>query len=264
MRRLAAVLGWPIAHSRSPALHDAGFAAIGLDAVMLPFAVPPPRLIAAVRGLAAIDALGASVTVPHKQAVMEACDELTPLAASVGAVNCLAFTDGRVLGDNTDVDGFLDGLRGAAVALDGAAVILGGGGAARACAVGLAAAGVAVTVVARRPDAVAWTTARPWGELADAVSGAGLLIDATAAGLDAAADAALTAQVPWDALPDRAAVATLVYHRATALLAAATARGHRTVDGRAMLIHQAARAFTRWTGVAAPVAAMTAAFDAAR
>jgi shikimate 5-dehydrogenase len=154
MRRLTAVLGWPIAHSKSPVLHDAAFAAVGLDAVMVPCAVPPDppaRLLAAVRGLAAVDALGASVTVPHKQTVVAACDQLSPLAAAVGAVNCLVFVDGAVHGHNTDVDGFVDGLRAAAVPLAGAAIVLGGGGAARAVAAGLGAAGLTIAVFARRP-----------------------------------------------------------------------------------------------------------------
>lgn len=267
MRRLTAVLGWPIAHSKSPVLHDAAFAAVGLDAVMVPCAVPPDppaRLFAAVRGLAAVDALGASVTVPHKQTVVAACDQLSPLAAAVGAVNCLVFVDGAVHGHNTDVDGFVDGLRAAAVPLAGAAIVLGGGGAARAVAAGLGAAGLTTAVFARRPEAVTWTAAAPWTALPAHLGEAALVVDATSAGLDDAADAALAAAMPWAALAPAAAVASLIYHRPTRFLTAAAARGHRTVDGRAMLVYQAARAFTLWTGVAAPTAAMAAALDASR
>ena len=132
MKRLAAVLGWPISHSRSPAMHDAAFAACGLDAVMLPLAVRPERLGDAVRGLGAVDALGASVTVPHKHAVLAGCDVLAATAAAVGAANCLQFVDGQVVGHNTDAGGFVDGLRAAGVGAVARAVVLGGGGAARA------------------------------------------------------------------------------------------------------------------------------------
>ncbi|MBK9034742.1 MAG: shikimate dehydrogenase [Myxococcales bacterium] len=262
-RRLAAVLGWPIEHSRSPAMHDAAFAAVGLDAVMVPLPVRPERLADAVRGLAAVDALGASVTVPHKAAVAALCDEQTPLAVAIGAVNCLAFVDGEVVGHNTDAGGFVDGLRAAAVPLDARpALVLGAGGAARAVVAGLAAAGVATIVVARRPAEVAWTAARPWAELAALLPRAGIVVDCTSAGLDPAADAALAASVPLAAAAADATVATLVYHRPTALLRAAAARGLATVDGRAMLLHQATRAFAIWTGHPAPTAIMRAALDA--
>lgn len=264
MKRLAAVLGWPIAHSRSPAMHDAAFAALGVDAVMLPFAVPPPALASAVRGLVALDALGASVTVPHKAAVAALCDELEPLAAAIGAVNCLAFDGGRVIGLNTDAGGFVDGLRAAGGAWAARpAVVLGAGGAARAVVAGLADAGVDAVVVARRPDDVAWTAARPWSALPGLLAATALVVDATSAGLDAEDDRALAARVPLDAAPADATVATLVYHRPTALLAAAAARGLATIDGRAMLLYQATRAFARWTGRAAPVEVMRAALDGA-
>lgn len=262
MKRLAAVLGWPISHSRSPAMHDAAFAACGVDAVMLPLAVRPERLDDAVRGLAAMDALGASVTVPHKEAVAGCCAALDPSARAVGAVNCLAFVDGRAIGHNTDAGGFVDGLRAAGHAAIARAVVLGGGGAARAVVVGLEQLGAEVVVVARRPDAVTWRAARPWSQLPALLATAGLIVDATSAALEPAADAALADAVPLAALPADAVVATLIYHRATALLAAARARGHAVLDGRAMLLYQATRAFTLWTGRAAPVEVMAAALAA--
>lgn len=258
--RLAAVLGWPVAHSRSPALHGAAFAATGLDATMLAFAVAPDAIATAVRGLAALGCLGASVTVPHKAAVMAACDAIDHDARAIGAVNCLAFDGGRVTGHNTDAGGFVDAL----VEVDGArgpAIVLGAGGAARAVVAGLASTGIAATVFARRPDAATWGTARPWHELASALPHTRLLVDCTSAGLDDVSDRALAASVPLAPLPDDAVVATLVYHRPTALCLDAAARGLRTLDGRAMLLHQAARAFTIWTGRLAPIAAMRAALD---
>jgi shikimate dehydrogenase len=273
--RVAAVIGWPIEHSKSPAMHNAAFAALGIDGIMIGLGVPPSDLVVAVRGLAAARLLGASVTAPHKEAVFAACDEVTPLAARIGAVNCVVFTDGRILGDNTDAPGFVDGLGDAhpdrfapasrpasAAHLAGErALLLGGGGAARAVAAGLADAGCSVTVVARSPDRVTWTCAAPWDELSELAPSCDLLVDCTSVGLTADGDtaAAITSPVPIDALPPTATVATLVYHRDTLLLAAARARGLRTVDGRGMLAHQGARAFALWTGQAPPVDRMVAA-----
>jgi shikimate dehydrogenase len=263
--RIAAVLGWPVEHSRSPALHNAGFAALGIDAVFVALPVEPARLADAVRGLAATGALGASVTVPHKEAVLSLCDELASPADRIGAVNCLVFDRGRVIGHNTDAGGFVDGLREAGVTLEGRATLLGAGGAARAVAAGLIDAGLAVEVVARRPQSVTWTVAQPWsqGVLRDQLARSDLLVDCTPLALAPDAEAPIVAALPLEDLPAHAAVASLVYHREPLLLARAHAHGHRTVDGRAMLVHQGARAFTLWTGRQAPLEAMFAAFDAA-
>ncbi|MCB9559403.1 MAG: shikimate dehydrogenase [Kofleriaceae bacterium] len=262
--RVGVVLGWPVAHSRSPAMHNAAFAAAGVDAVFGACAVPPARLAAAVRGLAAADILGASVTVPHKQAVIALCDRLAPPADRIGAVNCLVFErDGdevTIVGHNTDAGGFVDALGAAAIACAGArVVVLGAGGAARAVHAGLADAGAAsLTVIARRPEAVTWIDARPWrdAELRDALATADLLVDCTSSALDAATEPAVVDGVPLDALPAAAVVASLVYHREPLLLARARGRGHRVVDGRGMLAHQGARAFTLWLGRPAPVDVM--------
>jgi shikimate dehydrogenase len=264
--RVAAVLGWPVEHSCSPALLNAAFAAAGVDAVLVALAVPPARLADAVRGLAAAGLYGASVTMPHKAAAAAAADRLEPPADQLGVANCLVFDDGRVVGHNTDAGGFVDGL--AARGWDPRGwrcVLLGAGGAARAVAAGLAGAGATADVIARRPDAAPWTRARPWtaAELAAAFATADLVVDCTPAALDPAAEAPMVAALPLAALPAAARVASLVYHRRPALLAAAAARGLATIDGRAMLVHQGARAFTLWTGRPAPVAAMSAALDAA-
>lgn len=260
---MAAVLGWPVGHTRSPALHNAAFIAADVDAVFVALPVAPPDLAAVVRGLAAVGALGASVTVPHKQAVMALCDHVEPPADRVGAVNCLAFEGGAVVGHNTDAGGFVDGLRADGVEPAGRrAVILGGGGAARAVAAGLTDAGAAVVVVARRPTATTWCDARPWAELAAELARADLLIDATSAALDDAGDHALAEQVPLAALPRAAAVVSLIYHRRPTLLTRAADRGHPVGDGAAMLLHQGARAFTLWTGKPAPLDVMRAALRA--
>lgn len=262
--RLAAVLGWPVAHSKSPALHNAAFAAAGVDAVFVALPVPPADLATVIRALAATGALGASVTIPHKEAVIAACTRVDPLAARCGAVNCLVFEDGDVVGHNTDAGGFVDALAEAGIDPgDGRAVLLGGGGAARAVAAGLDDAGADVVVVARRPDAVTWCDAAPWGELATLLDGAALLVDCTSAGLAADTDQALADTVPLERLGSTAAVATLVYHRATELVRRAAQRGLATTDGAGMLLHQGARAFTLWTGQPAPIAVMRAALAAA-
>src|SRR5258706_1680459 len=264
--KVAAVLGWPVEHSRSPAIMNAAFAALGVDAEMIAMGVPPEHFASSVAGLRALPMLGASVTIPHKFAAHALCDELAPAARAIGAVNCLALDGDRLVGHNTDARGFVDALRAAGIIHGPAAsptsaatraVLLGAGGAARACAYGLAEAGVAVDIVAR----TAQETVRPWSELAAALATADLVVDCTPTGLDPATDAAFVATLPLAALSKRACVVTLVYHRRTILLERASELGHSTLDGRAMLVHQGARSFSIWTGLAAPIEIMTRALD---
>jgi shikimate dehydrogenase len=252
--RVCAVLGWPVEHSRSPAMMNAAFAATSIDAVMVPFAVPPDRFAACVRGLAAGGALGASVTVPHKEAAFAICDERVD---PIGVVNCLVFRDGRIEGHNTDALGFLDSLPTAPTR----AVLLGSGGAARAIAAGLSRAGAQVDVLARRPPD--WIAARSWStpELADAFRACDLLVDCTPTALDPGPERPFVDGLPLDALPGNARVASLVYHRRPLLLERAAARGLATLDGRGMLAHQGARAFTLWTQRPAPIDVMLAALS---
>jgi len=264
---VAAVIGSPIAHSLSPTIHNAAFAAVGLDAVFVPFRVEPEGLRAAVEGMRALGFLGASVTVPHKQAVLDCCDRVEPTARGIGAVNCLCFDhDGDVIGHNTDVDGFLESLRNdLRVEVSGLrAVLLGAGGAARAVHAALERGGAgSVSVVARTPAAGSWASAgaHPWTleALRELLGPCDLLVDCTSAGLSAETETAVPAPVPLDELPPSAAVASLVYHREPSLLADARARGLKTLDGAGMLVRQAARAFRLWTGQPAPLAAMRAA-----
>jgi len=260
--RFGAVVGWPIDHSRSPILHNAAFAACGLDAVLIALSVAPADLPTVVRGLAASACLGASVTVPHKEAVGALCAHVTGAAALIGAVNCLAFENGSIVGHNTDGDGFIDSLRAEGIDPAGRrAVILGGGGAARAVHAGLTAAGASADVVARRPESARWTKVSQWSELASHLASADLLVDATSAGLTAAGDTGLADAIPLAALRPDALVMSLVYHRVTELLRRAAARGLAVLDGRGMLVHQGSRAFRLWTGIDAPVAVMRAALD---
>ena len=261
--RIAAVLGHPVEHTRSPAMLNAAFAADQIDTVMVPIDVAPEGLAAVIAGLRAARCFGASVTIPHKLAVAQLCDELSTEAKAVGAVNCLQFGE-QLIGYNTDADGFADSLAAANIDLKGKRVIvLGTGGAARAVAHGVRAAR-AIEVLARKPAAVGWAQAWPWTEehLRDCFERADLVVDCTSACMTPDGDEAFTQSLPLDALPTGAAVATLVYHRKTNLLERASSLGHSVLDGRGMLVHQGARAFTIWTGLPAPLEVMIRALDA--
>lgn len=249
MTRTAAVLGWPIEHSKSPPMIDAAFRAMGIDATMTRIGVPPERLADAIAELRALPAIGASVTVPHKSAVIPLCDVRSPDVDAIGAANCLEFRDGRVIAHNTDAGGFVDALGFS----PRHAVILGAGGAARAVAYGLR--DIHVAVVARRP--ATWITSHAWSELAHLLAHADLVVDCTSAGLDPTSDL----DVPLHALPSGATVATLIYHQRTRLLERAASLGYSTLDGRGMLVHQGARAIAIWTGCAAPIEVMSRALD---
>jgi len=267
--RLAVVIGDPVEHSLSPVIQNAAFAAAGFDGVFVALRVAPAELATAVAGFRATGVLGASVTVPHKESVVVLCDRLEEPARTIGAVNCLSIgEDGALVGHNTDAGGFVDGLA-EELGIDAAgkrAVLLGGGGAARAVAAGLTASGADdVVVVARDPGKVSWTQARPWttAELAGLAAQADLVVDCTSTGLSAEAEAHVPVAFPVEALPDGAAVLSLVYHRKPALLARAEERGLMVADGAGMLIHQGARAFRLWTGCEAPVEEMWRALRAA-
>lgn len=266
--RWLGVLGWPVEHSRSPQIHTAALEATGIDAVYLPLAVPPAALASAITGLRALGALGANVTLPHKERVMEHLDAIEPAALAIGAVNTIVREGDRLIGANTDGDGLARALHEGGVELDGARVLLiGGGGAARASVRGLLDAGArAITVAARRIEqaeqladgepslsALALADTRA---LEDAARGADLFVQASSATLGDR-DPAFAASLPFDALPDHATVIDLVYAPLeTSVLRAAAARGLRTVDGLGMLVWQAALAFERWHGVAAPIEVM--------
>jgi shikimate dehydrogenase len=266
--KLAAVVGWPITHTKSPQMLNAAFGATGIDAVLVPMAIEPAQLASAVTALRTIGVIGANITVPHKLAVTALCDELAPTAKAIGAVNCLHFEGRHLVGHNTDGDGFLDSLVATGFDLRGKrVVILGAGGAARAVAYAVR-GGRAIEVVARDPSKVTWATAWPWDaeNLRDTFARADLVVDTTPVALGGSPQA-LADEVAWvDALPlpsmrPHVRVASLVYHRVPRLLERAAALGYSTLDGRGMLVHQGARAFTLWTGVAAPIDVMRAALE---
>ncbi|HET9441779.1 MAG TPA: shikimate dehydrogenase [Acidimicrobiales bacterium] len=266
---MAGVIGDPVRHSLSPAIHNAGFRALGLDWLYAAFPVPAGRGAEAVAAMRTLGLEGLSVTMPHKADVMSALDGLSDTARALGAVNTIHRRGTQLVGDNTDGHGFLAALRDDE-GIDPAGrrcVVLGAGGAARAVVLALARAGAAeVVVVNRTPsrgrDAAA--LAGDVGRVGDPaeVAGADMVVNATPLGMAGVGAGAL----PLDpaSLGAGQVVVDLVYHPAeTPLLAAARAAGATAVGGVGMLVHQAAAAFRLWTGAEAPVAAMAAAATAA-
>ncbi len=256
--RLAGVLGWPVAHSRSPRLHGFWLQQHGIDGAYLPLPVRPERFGHAVRALLDLGFRGANVTVPHKLAAHGLADSLTPRARAIGAVNTLVFENGLIRGDNTDGEGFLRNLRAGARGWQpqrGPAVVLGAGGAARAVLVALRDAGVPEIRLLNRTrqtaEALAEELGTPiraaaWQDRNAALAGAELLVNTTSLGM--------TGQPPLELglerLPDGAVVSDLVYAPLiTPLLAAAKARGNVAVDGLGMLLHQAVPGFAAWFGI---------------
>jgi shikimate dehydrogenase len=245
---LAGVLGFPVGHSRSPAMMNAAFAELGLDWLYLHLPVPPELFAETVRALPGSGYRGANVTIPHKLAAHELADELTDAAAAIGAVNTLSFEGGRITGDNTDAGGLIDALGGEHPA---SALVLGAGGAARAAVWGLREAGAEVTIW-NRTAARARELADEFGVSAtDKPARAELLVNATSIGL-ARGDS-------LDALPlvEVDTVVDLVYGREpTELVRWAERRGARVIDGLEVLVRQGARSLERWTGLRAPVDTM--------
>jgi shikimate dehydrogenase len=261
--QLAAVIGSPVRHSISPAIHNAAFAACGLDWVYVAFEVAPGAAAAALDAVRVLGIRGLSVTMPHKTAVADAVDELSDAARELCAVNCVVNRDGRLIGDNTDGAGFVDAFRhdtGADVAGKRCAVI-GGGGAARAVVRALGQAAVAeVVVVTRRADAAATAAALagPAGRAGtiDDVASCDVVINCTPLGMHGT-DAGEVLPTPVEVLQPGQVAVDLVYNPLeTPWLAAARARGVEAHGGLSMLVFQAAHAFGQWTGVAPPVEAM--------
>ncbi len=257
--RIAGVIGWPVAHSRSLALHGHWLREHGIDGAYVPFAVRPENLGPALRGLAALGFRGANVTLPHKEQALALVDRASDAARRIGAVNTiLVEEDGSLSGDNSDAFGFIENLREGArgfSAASGPAVVIGAGGAARAILVALADAGAPeirlVNRTAARATALAASLGGPvkivgWNDRAAALDGAALLVNSTTQGM--AGHAALDLDLAR--LPRPALVNDIVYVPAeTPLLAAARARGNQVVDGVGMLLHQARPGFRRWFGI---------------
>jgi len=267
--RLFAVLGDPIAHSASPAMHNAAFAATGLPHLYVRARVRPNELRTALADARRLDVGGLNLTVPLKEVAAPLLDGLTPRARAIGAVNTVLPRRGRLIGDNTDGEGFLRSLRGL-VRLDRArVVVVGAGGSARAVATALAHRGSGTLVLANRTStraralatAVERTTPDRAVEVAalddpELLNDATLVVNATSAGLTGAA---LPIR-PTRSHPECLFV-DLVYGRSTPFLRAAARACRRTLDGRGMLVHQGALAFEQWTNRPAPLATMRRALD---
>ena len=256
--RLAGVFGHPVTHSRSPRLHGFWLQRYGIDGAYIPLGVTPERFGAAVRSLVDLGFRGANVTIPHKLAAFEICDEVSPFARRAGAVNTLIFRDGRIEGSNTDGFGFLESIREAASgwrADAGPAVLFGAGGAARAIAAALLDAGAPRVTLVNRTAAKAEALARDLGgliQVADRppLDDAALLVNTTSLGMQGQPGL----EVDLAPLAASAVVADIVYvPLETRLLAAARARGLVAVDGLGMLLHQARPGFEAWFGVAPQV-----------
>lgn len=256
--RIAGIIGWPVAHSRSPRLHGFWLERYGIDGAYIPLPIHPENFVAAVRGLAAAGFAGANVTIPHKRAAFAVCESTDDTARRAGAVNTLVFHDGRITGSNTDGWGFLANLRAYGVnPAAGPALLLGAGGAARAIAAALQSEGVRVTIANRtreRADELArhlpGLRVIDWHRRSHAVVDNVLIVNATSLGM------ANHPRLELDlsrAAPN-AAVCDIVYvPLETALLADARARGLRAVEGLGMLLHQALPGFRSWFGVPAEV-----------
>ena len=256
---LAGVMGWPVAHSRSPAIHNYWIRHYGLKGSYVLLPVQPERLTDAVRGLRALGFAGCNITIPHKVAAMPLVDRIDPLAARIGAINTVVVEkDGTLAGYNTDAYGYIQSLLDAQPtwrADAGPVTVLGAGGAARAILVALAERGAKdIRLCNRSLDKAQALAAEfgapiravPWEQREQALEDAALLVNTTSLGMKG--------QDPLDIglerLPRHALVSDIVYvPLETPLLAAARARGHIAVDGLGMLLNQARPAFQHWFGL---------------
>jgi len=261
--RVAAVIGHPVHHSLSPAIHNAAFRSLDLDWSYVAFDVAPGEGTAAIEAMRALHLGGMSVTMPHKAAVATAVDRTTPQAAKLGAVNCVAWDQGELVGHNTDGDGFVASLREqTARPVEGrTCVLLGAGGAARAVVLALAEAGAREVVVVNRTRSNAEAAAALAGVVGrvgviDEVVEADLIVNATPIGMRGTPGEGVS-PLPREVLHEGQIVADLVYHpRETPLLEAAAGVGAICLGGIGMLVHQAARQFELWTGHQAPLEVM--------
>jgi shikimate dehydrogenase len=266
--RLAGIIGWPVAHSRSPRLHGFWLERHAIDGAYVPLAIRPDAFALGVRGLLAAGFAGANVTIPHKPAAFALCDSVDPSAQRAGAVNTLVFRGGKIEGSNTDGWGFLANLRAHGVdPAAGPALVLGAGGAARAVVAALLDSGIAVTIANRTPEhaeALAHDLPDlriiPWERRSDALPDHALLVNTTSLGMQGHPPLQLDLTRAAPGL----AVADVVYvPLETPLLAAATALGLCAVEGLGMLLYQAIPGFRAWFGVEPEVDAALRRFVAA-
>ena len=269
--RLCGIIGDPVEHTMSPAMHNAAFARMGLDFWYVPFRVKPEDLAQAVAGMKALNIRGLNVTIPHKVAIIPFLDELDLLAKKIGAVNTVVNDNGVLQGFNTDAIGFLDALMQKGVEPKGKRVVLlGAGGAGRAVSFVLAERGAHLVILNRRleldwAEDLARQLSQTFGRevkalesternLAQALDGAYILVNATSVGMSPNIDETLVAP---DLLKPSLVVFDAVYNPVkTKLLRQAEQIGAQTISGLEMLVWQGALAFELWTGARAPVELM--------
>ncbi len=255
---LAGVMGWPVAHSRSPLLHGYWLKHYGIDGAYIPLPVHQESLEAALRTLPLLGFAGVNLTTPHKEAALAIVDEADALSERIGAVNTVTVqADGMLAATNTDGFGFLENLHDGAPGWQaslGPAVVIGAGGAARAIVAALLDHGVSEMRLVNRTDkhAAALVAALggsieiyAWEARTEALTGASLLVNATTLGMNEKPPL----ELDLEKLPKQAVVTDIVYTPLeTPLLKAAKARGNPTVDGLGMLLHQARPGFRMWFG----------------
>ena len=264
--KLVGVFGYPVEHSRSPAMHNAAFAALDLPYLYVPFAVTPDRLETALRSLVALGIVGVNLTIPHKEAALQIVDRATEVAQEVGAVNTVHCVDGELIGDCTDGYGFYQPLRELGVEIaEKRAVVIGAGGAARSVVFRLAHEGAKITLVNRtlsRAEALAEEVGRKvrtlknpvqireFGDvegLSRDISESILLVNTTQVGMYPY-DGEIVS-VPLSSFHPDLLVYDLIYNPLeTRLLREARERRCKTLSGVKMLVYQGAKAFERWTG----------------
>jgi shikimate dehydrogenase len=254
------VLGWPVAHSRSPQMQNAALAAVGLAEwryQLLP--VPPELFDETVRALPAAGFRGANVTIPHKEAAVAVADTVSARARAIGAANTLIFDASAISAENTDAPAIVEGLP--FTARGRTALVLGAGGSARAAVWALLDAGAAeVRIWNRTPErAVALAAALGGGTPVTRAAPADILVQCTSSGLDASVPMFKGLPLGADDVAGYECVVDLVYTRTgTPLVAAARQRGIVAVDGLELLVRQGALSFALFTGLQAPVQAMHA------
>ena len=266
--RIAGIIGWPVTHSRSPRLHGFWLERHAIDGAYIPLGIAPEHFATAVRGLMHAGFAGANVTIPNKIAAFGVCDTVDDSARRAGAVNTLVFNEGRITGSNTDGWGYLANLRAHGVdPAAGPALVLGAGGSARAVVAVLLEAGVPVTIANRtraRADQLArelpGATVIDWDRRDSVLGDTALLVNTTSLGMEGRDALAIDLR----RAPDTMVVSDIVYvPLETPLLAAAAARGLKTVEGLGMLLYQAIPGFRTWFGVEPVVDAELRAFVAA-
>ncbi len=271
--RCCGIIGDPIEHTMSPAMHNAAFNKLGLDYVYVPFPVKEKDLDKAIQGMRALNIRGLNVTIPHKVTVIQFLDELDGLAKKIGAVNTIVNDDGVLKGYNTDATGFLQALLERGIEPRGKnVVVLGAGGASRAICFTLAEQDANLTIVNRLLE-LDWAVELAGSisqvskrevkalelnkeNLATALRGADILVNATSVGMSPNVDETL---VTADLIKPALVVFDVVYNPVkTKLIREAEEAGAETIGGLEMLLWQGALAFEKWTGLKAPVELMRA------